>query len=103
MDGAMAGDLDEPRSLNLVERPDQFDCLIDLIEHGLGILVIGAVLDVNASVGECHDDLLESPFLACGVRVDRHRRAAAKRHQQELDRAIDELLRECETKAKISP
>ena len=82
MNGTMVGNLEQPEPLRLVERADQFDRFLDAVDHRAGLLAVGAVPAVNALLAKSYHDLLQRPFLSRGIEMDRHRCAAAERHEQ---------------------
>src|SRR5262249_18957539 len=84
VDRTLVGDLEEPRTLAIIESAGERDGPIDAVEHpffGLAALAIGGV---DLGVVEPHRDFVERQCLALGVEPQRHRRAGAERREQQV-------------------
>src|SRR5262245_60381271 len=86
VDRTLAGDLEELRTLLLIEialESNHASDTIDMSFPGLAVLAVGRVYLV---VREVHHDALERKPLVLGVGPDRHRRARAERRSQQVVR-----------------
>jgi hypothetical protein len=67
MYGTAVGDLEQPRSLFLVQRSYKFNALADLMPHRVAALRLGRLILLKPSVLNPYAYFLERPFFAVGV------------------------------------
>ncbi|MEX1109296.1 MAG: hypothetical protein WEC00_10320, partial [Dongiaceae bacterium] len=66
-------DLDQPHALRIVEIPGNGQFTTDLIDFPLARLAFGAIGCMNLLVRQTNRDVIERPFLAVGIKPERHR------------------------------
>src|SRR5579862_592180 len=81
VDRALAGDLEELRSLLLRQRSRKLDVAVDSVAYPLSRLTVGTVCRVDLPMSEPDGHVLERPSLAARVERDGHRGARAEAGQ----------------------